>query len=95
MMCRVVALLRSFRSKRGTLSDSSPTFSEPAAQAGVRHSIEHPEDYLKSNIDGFLNILEFVRIKQKIDRVIYASTVQFTVEICLLFQKHPFHIAIL
>lgn len=29
-----------------------------AAQAGVRHSLTHPEDYLHSNIAGFLNILE-------------------------------------
>ena len=45
-----------------------------AAQAGVRHSIEHPEDYLKSNIDGFLNILEFVRTSKKIDRVIFPTS---------------------
>ena len=29
-----------------------------AAQAGVRHSITHPEDYTKSNLVGFANILE-------------------------------------
>ena len=63
------------RKVRDILSDSSPDLIvNLAAQAGVRHSIEHPEDYLKSNIDGFLNILEFVRTSKKIDRVIYAST---------------------
>ncbi len=32
-----------------------------AAQAGVRHSIEHPQDYLQSNYAGHLNILELAR----------------------------------
>lgn len=29
-----------------------------AAQAGVRHSITHPEDYVSSNLDGFVSVLE-------------------------------------
>ena len=33
-----------------------------AAQAGVRHSILHPEDYTKSNLVGFANILECSKI---------------------------------
>lgn len=32
-----------------------------AAQAGVRHSITHPEAYISANISGFLNILELCR----------------------------------
>ena len=32
-----------------------------AAQAGVRHSLTHPRDYVRSNLDGFLNILEACR----------------------------------
>ena len=32
-----------------------------AAQAGVRYSLTHPRAYLKSNIDGTLNILEAAR----------------------------------
>ncbi len=32
-----------------------------AAQAGVRYSIENPDAYIKSNIDGFFNILEACR----------------------------------
>lgn len=32
-----------------------------AAQAGVRYSITHPYSYLKSNLEGFLNILEACR----------------------------------
>jgi UDP-glucuronate 4-epimerase len=32
-----------------------------AAQAGVRYSLSSPEDYIKSNITGFLNILEACR----------------------------------
>ena len=32
-----------------------------AAQAGVRYSISHPRSYVKSNLVGFFNILEFCR----------------------------------
>jgi UDP-glucuronate 4-epimerase len=32
-----------------------------AAQAGVRYSLQAPEVYLQSNIDGFLSVLEAVR----------------------------------
>jgi UDP-glucuronate 4-epimerase len=44
-----------------------------AAQAGVRHSIEHPYTYLRSNIEGFLNILEGCRSKP-VKHLIYASS---------------------
>ncbi|MEO8758109.1 MAG: NAD-dependent epimerase/dehydratase family protein [Devosia sp.] len=32
-----------------------------AAQAGVRYSIEHPETYMASNLDGTFNLLEALR----------------------------------
>jgi UDP-glucuronate 4-epimerase len=44
-----------------------------AAQAGVRYSIDHPEEYVSSNIVGFLNILECCRV-QKVPHLIYASS---------------------
>ena len=44
-----------------------------AAQAGVRYSLTHPRAYTRSNIDGFLNILEGARIK-KPRHLIYASS---------------------
>ena len=44
-----------------------------AAQAGVRYSIENPFVYSKSNLVGFLNILEESR-KNKIKHLIYASS---------------------
>jgi UDP-glucuronate 4-epimerase len=44
-----------------------------AAQAGVRHSIDHPHDYVKSNITGFLNVLEGCR-RGGIKHLIYASS---------------------
>ena len=44
-----------------------------AAQAGVRYSLEHPVAYLKSNIDGFLSVLEAVRSHPEIVTV-YASS---------------------
>ncbi len=45
-----------------------------AAQAGVRHSVTHPFDYLESNIVGFLNILEGCRRAKKTPRLVYASS---------------------
>ena len=44
-----------------------------AAQAGVRHSLKNPDDYVKSNIIGFLNILEISK-DTKIEHLVYAST---------------------
>lgn len=44
-----------------------------AAQAGVRYSLENPKSYIKSNVEGFLNVLEFCR-HQKINYLIYASS---------------------
>ncbi len=44
-----------------------------AAQAGVRHSITHPHDYIDSNLVGFLNILEGCR-HGGVEHLAYAST---------------------
>lgn len=44
-----------------------------AAQAGVRHSITHPYDYLDNNILGFLNILEACRYFMP-EHLLYASS---------------------
>jgi UDP-glucuronate 4-epimerase len=44
-----------------------------AAQAGVRYSIDHPDVYVKSNLEGFLNILECVR-NSDVDHLVYASS---------------------
>lgn len=44
-----------------------------AAQAGVRHSLKKPDDYISNNINAFLNILELSKYK-KIKKIIYAST---------------------
>jgi len=44
-----------------------------AAQAGVRYSLDHPYEYIESNIVGFLNILEGCR-HSKVEQLIYASS---------------------
>ena len=44
-----------------------------AAQAGVRYSIENPDEYINSNIVGFANILECCRFNN-IKNLIYASS---------------------
>jgi UDP-glucuronate 4-epimerase len=44
-----------------------------AAQAGVRHSLLHPEDYVQSNLVGFLNILEACR-DGDVKHLVFASS---------------------
>ena len=44
-----------------------------AAQAGVRYSLEHPGEYMQSNIEGTVNIFEAARLN-KIKDVIFASS---------------------
>ncbi len=44
-----------------------------AAQAGVRHSLKKPKDYVQNNLIAFFNLLECCRIF-KIKHLIFAST---------------------
>ena len=44
-----------------------------AAQAGVRHSIDHPHAYADANLEGFLNILEGCR-HNECRHLVYASS---------------------
>ena len=44
-----------------------------AAQAGVRYSLVNPFAYQKSNLEGFLNILELAKGFQ-VERLVYASS---------------------
>jgi UDP-glucuronate 4-epimerase len=44
-----------------------------AAQAGVRYSIDNPQAYIKSNIEGFFNILEACR-HHPVKHLVYASS---------------------
>ena len=44
-----------------------------AAQAGVRYSLENPKAYISSNVNGFLQVLEFCR-NHRIRHLVYASS---------------------
>ena len=44
-----------------------------AAQAGVRHSLKDPFSYQKSNLEGFLNLLELAR-EYRVANFVYASS---------------------
>ena len=44
-----------------------------AAQAGVRYSLENPRAYARSNVDGFLNVLEGCR-HHGCEHLVYASS---------------------
>ena len=45
-----------------------------AAQAGVRWSLEHPFDYVRSNIQGQLVVLEWARHAPGFEHLVYASS---------------------
>ncbi|HAJ76422.1 MAG TPA: capsular biosynthesis protein CpsI [Gammaproteobacteria bacterium] len=44
-----------------------------AAQAGVRYSLDKPQAYVSSNLEGFVNILEGCRY-HKVEHLVYASS---------------------
>jgi UDP-glucuronate 4-epimerase len=44
-----------------------------AAQAGVRHSIDHPHAYVDANLEGFVNVLEGCR-RNECRHLVYASS---------------------
>ncbi len=45
-----------------------------AAQAGVRHSIDHPGDYIRANLIGHFNVVEACRRHGRIAHLVYASS---------------------
>jgi len=45
-----------------------------AAQPGVRYSITHPFVYQKTNLEGFLNVLECCRHAEKMPKLVSASS---------------------
>jgi UDP-glucuronate 4-epimerase len=45
-----------------------------AAQAGVRHSIDHPFDYVDANLTGQLAVLELARHLPRLESLVYASS---------------------
>jgi UDP-glucuronate 4-epimerase len=56
-----------------------------AAQAGVRHSLQHPEEYLASNINGFFSLLEALKGHPEIKTIFASSSSVYG-----LNQKTPF-----
>jgi len=60
---------------RGVFAAESPdVVLNLAAQPGVRYSITHPFVYQKTNLEGFLNILECCRHADKTPKLVYASS---------------------
>ena len=45
-----------------------------AAQPGVRYSIDHPFVYERTNVAGFLNVLECCRRAAKVPKLVFASS---------------------
>ena len=60
---------------RRTFDEESPdVVINLAAQPGVRYSITHPFVYQKTNLEGFLNILECCRHAKKTPKLVFASS---------------------
>ena len=60
---------------RRVFEDESPdVVLNLAAQPGVRYSITHPFVYQKTNLEGFLNILECCRHAKKMPKLVFASS---------------------
>ena len=70
-------------------NDTKPTkVIHLAAQAGVRHGVDHPHDYANANLVGMLNILESCR-HSDIEHLIYASTSSvYGANLALPFSEH-------
>ena len=45
-----------------------------AAQAGVRHSIENPFDYVDANLTGHMTVMELCRHQPDFEHLVYASS---------------------
>jgi len=45
-----------------------------AAQAGVRYSIEQPEEYVRANLNGHFNMLQMARLTPNLKHLVYASS---------------------
>jgi len=58
--------------KRALAPFSLAKIAHMGAQAGVRHSLAHPEDYVRSNLAGHLNMLELARARAV--PLVYASS---------------------
>ncbi len=59
-----------------------------AAQAGVRYSLDHPFEYVHSNIVGFMNILECCR-NNPVKHLVYASSSSvYGMNSCVPFSVH-------
>lgn len=59
-----------------------------AAQAGVRYSLDHPFEYIHSNIVGFMNVLECCR-HNPVNHLVYASSSSvYGMNSCVPFSVH-------
>ena len=67
-ICDFAALQRTFA------EDSPDVVLNLAAQPGVRYSITHPFVYQKTNLEGFLNILECCRHAPNVPKLVFASS---------------------
>jgi UDP-glucuronate 4-epimerase len=67
---RAPALMAAVHKRQGDLTG----IVHLAAQAGVRHSIDHPSDYVGANLAGHLNILELGRHAPQLRHLVYASS---------------------
>ena len=70
-LCDGVALDRAFAELMS--GESENRVCHLAAQAGVRHSIDHPGDFIRDNLAGFHEVIERCR-RFEVQGLVYAST---------------------
>lgn len=63
-----MAVIKALRGKK------VPKVVHLAAQAGVRYSLDNPRAYIRSNINGHMEILEFCRNSLGFEHLVYASS---------------------
>lgn len=68
-----IALSERAKIEKEIQENSITTLIHLAAQAGVRHSLTHPESYVHSNLDGFVEILEICKHHPHL-KLIFASS---------------------
>jgi len=62
-------------SLKALMQDSGPcAVVHLAAQAGVRHSLDHPFEYERCNLAGHLSVLEACRHDKAVSHLVYASS---------------------
>ena len=57
-----------------SIDNNIDTIYHLAAQAGVRYSLSNPTSYVDSNLLGFVNLMETIKLTESVKHTIFASS---------------------